>query len=85
MCDFAGAASPWALPSTIHRCASAGSLAVCHRSSGAFARLHRTIRSSSGGIAGCTLETGAGCELMIAATMLAGLPPVKARFPASIS
>ena len=92
----AGAAAvdrPWAVPkaatcdpaSAIHFSSSARSLALCHLLSGSFARHFFTMRSSVGGVAGCTLEIGGGSLLMIAAINVAWLLPSNAFLPVTIS
>jgi hypothetical protein len=61
------------------------SAALCHRSSGSFARQVLTTRSSAGGEIGRTAEIGAGSSFMIDEMSEAWVLPSKAFFPVAIS
>ena len=56
------------------------SRAVCHRSSGSFARQRRNTQSS----AGIAVSVTGGSRSMIAAVTIAGFAPSNARLPVSI-
>jgi hypothetical protein len=58
-------------PSAIHFNSRRRSLAVCHRSSGSFAKHVFTTRSSWGGVIGCNEEIGGGSASRIFAIKLA--------------
>ncbi len=80
--ELAGVAFPDSGALAIHSNSAFKSLALCHRSSGSFARQRCSKRSSAGGATSAI--DGAG-RSMIAAITLAGDEPSNARLPVSIS
>ena len=62
-----------------------GPRALCHRSSGSFARHVMTTRSSAAGVSGCRLATGGGVSFKMAPMRPACVLPSKALRPVSIS
>ena len=71
--------------SAIHRNSAAMSRAVCHRSSGSFARQRRISRSREAGARGCSDDKAGGSAATMAAINEARLSPVNGRRPQSIS
>ena len=68
-------------PSAAQRRADPKSDAVCHRSSGFFARHLRTMESTSGGARLCTVVSGGGSRSRMAATRFVCVFPSNAFFP----
>ncbi len=71
--------------SPTHLSSAIKSAAVCHRSSGCFARHRLTIRSKTGGVIDCNSDIGLGSCPIMAAIKLAWLCPSNALFPVAIS
>jgi len=78
-------APAWEPASAIHRSSLITSCALCHRSSGSFARQFFSTRSIAGGVIGAMLETGRGSSRRMEEMSETRLPPVNAFFAVAIS